>query len=381
LIARERVTDTHSVLVTALIMILINPFLIYNAGFILSFTSVSGIILFNNKISGIIRLPGKYLKETVSVTLSANILTLPFIIYYFKGIPLTFILSNILMGIFVPVIMLYGIIVFLFSFANMKMGYYIALPLDYILTFNIKLIISISKIPFGYINTLSLERYLIALYFAGIYIISAFKRNTLKIIITSLIFAFFIFSLFVNVEGRIFNYADVYAFCGKDGGKVLLSYKGKNIFIDLSVENKINYNSFIKEKCKNRVDLCILGSAFSINNAKNNDLEAAILYYPEIAYEREVLRSYIGNFKTAVPVNDKINIKYGDIDLTLSIGNSYNISEAVIKIKDKCIVITNDFSTDFNSNISYIITGKMIEVYSFENILNCDKEEIERIKI
>ncbi|WP_455538628.1 ComEC/Rec2 family competence protein [Terrisporobacter sp.] len=72
-----------------------NPYIIYNTSFQLSFLATLSIIYFYKIIN-------KYLKVAIiSISLSANILTCPVIYFVFKGIPILFLIGNI---VIVPVI-------------------------------------------------------------------------------------------------------------------------------------------------------------------------------------------------------------------------------------------------------------------------------------
>ncbi|MBC6696008.1 ComEC/Rec2 family competence protein [Terrisporobacter mayombei] len=72
-----------------------NPYIIYNTSFQLSFLATLSIIYFYKIIN-------KYIKNSiVSVSVAANILTIPVVYYTFKGIPTLFILGNM---IIIPVI-------------------------------------------------------------------------------------------------------------------------------------------------------------------------------------------------------------------------------------------------------------------------------------
>ena len=76
------------------IIVLLKPYCIFNIGFLLSYMATLGIIMFNDKINGkLYKLP-KYLRETISIGISAQILSLPIIMIVFKEVSLTSILGN-----------------------------------------------------------------------------------------------------------------------------------------------------------------------------------------------------------------------------------------------------------------------------------------------
>lgn len=104
------------------ILIINNPYVIYNMSFQLSFLATLSIIYFYKIIN-------RYLKiSIVSISLSANILTWPIIYYVLKGIPILFLLGNIIIVPVVGIIMnlsILSIILFEFSIVISKILAYL----------------------------------------------------------------------------------------------------------------------------------------------------------------------------------------------------------------------------------------------------------------
>lgn len=90
--------DALSSLSLAFIIItLISPYLILDLGTLISFLAVLGIILFNSKINKrLVFLPAK-IADMVSVSLSAQVFTLPVIGYVFNQVNLFFIFGNLIL--------------------------------------------------------------------------------------------------------------------------------------------------------------------------------------------------------------------------------------------------------------------------------------------
>ena len=103
----------------ALLMIIINPFIIFNAGFVLSVLSVLGILLYNRKISGFLEkyIP-PYVAQSASLSISAQLMVTPALIYYFGIITPYFLISNLLLVTLSGVYVIVGIILILFSWAG-----------------------------------------------------------------------------------------------------------------------------------------------------------------------------------------------------------------------------------------------------------------------
>jgi competence protein ComEC len=88
----------NNIFLSAFILLLINPDLIFDVGFQLSYTAVVSIVFFYNRIFKLIKTRNrvlKYLWGLIAVSIAAQIGTFPLSIYYFNQFPNLFILSNI----------------------------------------------------------------------------------------------------------------------------------------------------------------------------------------------------------------------------------------------------------------------------------------------
>lgn len=107
--------SSWSLILTATIMLAINPLLLfYDVGFQLSFMAVLGIMKLSNKIEIIwqrlkLKIPTTLgIRESLTMTLAAQITTLPLIIYHFGQASLISPLANILILPLLPIIMILG---------------------------------------------------------------------------------------------------------------------------------------------------------------------------------------------------------------------------------------------------------------------------------
>ena len=86
------------------LLIINNPYIIYNTSFQLSFLATLSIIYFYKIINRCLK------SSIISVSIAANILTMPVVYYTFKGIPILFILGNIIVIPVISIIMSLSII-------------------------------------------------------------------------------------------------------------------------------------------------------------------------------------------------------------------------------------------------------------------------------
>lgn len=93
--------------ISLLITLICNPYNIKNISVLLSYGGVAGIISFLRPVTELINKFIKqknkfinYIKGIVSVSLSVQIIIVPIMIYYYKTVSFTFLISNILTRIF-----------------------------------------------------------------------------------------------------------------------------------------------------------------------------------------------------------------------------------------------------------------------------------------
>lgn len=142
---------------SALIILMYNPYYLFNLGFQLSFLGTLGIVLFNAKIAGYVTklvdfistkllkikrvksknyvriiivyekiFKGKLLKkivELISVSISANILIFPILIYNFNKISFIFLFSNLLVTPILAILVFSGYLTSITSIINIKLAY------------------------------------------------------------------------------------------------------------------------------------------------------------------------------------------------------------------------------------------------------------------
>lgn len=175
--ATGRNYDVARALVLAgIFMILLNPFvLVYDVSFQLSFIATVAVIFLAPRIEKYFMWVTKKfeLRDIVSVTCAAYIFVLPFILYKMGNLSLVALPANILILPFIPFTMLLG---FLTGFVGL-IWYVLAVPLGYVsylmLHYELGVISFLSRLPFA-----------------------AFSIPNFPLVLTILIYAYFIYRLF-----------------------------------------------------------------------------------------------------------------------------------------------------------------------------------------
>lgn len=165
-----------------LLMMLYNPYIIDNAGFVLSVLSTLGIILYGSSFTAFLRkaLP-KTMAEICGVSLSAQITVLPASMYYFHCISTYAVLSNMIVFIFSTVLVVSGLLFVLLSKVII-----VSSVLEIIVEVSSGVILSVSKIvsllPFATVNTGRLDAAFLIVWtaFLASFIIYRQNKNILK---------------------------------------------------------------------------------------------------------------------------------------------------------------------------------------------------------
>jgi competence protein ComEC len=125
----------------ALIQLLINPFLIYDPGFLLSYLAVAGMILMAPIFIRITHFLPRVISFSLSATLGAIIAILPVLAWYFGNIPLVSPISNLLIIPIASLLLPLGLIAFILSALNTT----IAIPICYCCAWLLDALVSINQ--------------------------------------------------------------------------------------------------------------------------------------------------------------------------------------------------------------------------------------------
>jgi competence protein ComEC len=96
----QRRTNTYNTLaVSAFVLLLINPLMVFDVGFQLSYMAVISIVFYQPKFSSLIKTKNiilKYLWGLITVSIAAQLGTTPVCIFYFHQFPTYFLISNLI---------------------------------------------------------------------------------------------------------------------------------------------------------------------------------------------------------------------------------------------------------------------------------------------
>jgi len=142
-------TGSRAVVFAATLMLIQNPLLLFSdVGFQLSFLAVMGLIYLQPILSELLkRIPDTFqLRYNLSGTLSAQIFTLPLLIYNFGQISLISPITNVLILPFLPLTTILGFLFSALGTLSIMLGQFSSFPTYFLLTYFIKIIDFFSKI-------------------------------------------------------------------------------------------------------------------------------------------------------------------------------------------------------------------------------------------
>lgn len=153
----RRSTNNYNVVsFAAILLLLIDPFVIWDVGFQLSFLAVFGLIYYQPKIYKWWYVENKWLDKlwsAVAMSLAAQLATLPLSVYYFHQFPVYFIISNLFILIPITVLMYAGIAILLLKV------YFLAPAFEWLITFTNNGLKWIASLPYAGITEIWLNRW------------------------------------------------------------------------------------------------------------------------------------------------------------------------------------------------------------------------------
>ena len=128
---------SRTLIITLIIMLSFNPFLIHDIGFQLSFLALAGLIYVHPILSGFFKkFPNKFeIKNNLTGTLSAQSLTLPILIYNFGNISVISPFSNILILPLLPFITISGFMISSIGMFFKELALFLSWPVWFLLKY------------------------------------------------------------------------------------------------------------------------------------------------------------------------------------------------------------------------------------------------------
>ena len=237
-----RKSDVYNNLaISALILLIINPYSLLDIGFQLSYMGTIGIVFLHDKIGNFIKINNKIVKyffEMIAVTTCANLAIIPIMMFHFNTISLTFYFSYIIVGPILGIVVIIGFIMFFISLIFTPISSLIAIVLNLMLKFIIKIAEITANMPFSKITIITPSFFFIIVWYLIIISISYkqkvkifyHKNNKLiKKIVSCILIIVLIVNLIIKVDKKLeIHFVDV----GQGDACLIITPLNKKILID-----------------------------------------------------------------------------------------------------------------------------------------------------
>ncbi len=347
----RKYSSLNSIGLAALILTVYNPFWIFDAGFLLSFSAALSFIIYSRYIK-----TENNIFKSLYMYLFLQIFTLPVIVYYFNFIPLMGILYNLVLLPVFTVIMIYGFILLIFnSFLHLmliipfKIFNYILYALNYIVDIS-------DKFPFNglIVPTMSLS-HMIFFYIALFFMIYLHKKKLCKCkkyglaaLIAFYSLTYIVFPL--SDKSLYLNIVDV-----GQGLFTTIKYKGINIVYDCGSSSSKEMGQYIALPYLTKRGIADLDGVFVSHWDDDHCSGLNDLLMSHIKIKGIFSSARNENYPHVVVLSTGYQMKFDDSlimeilwpykDLTL---NNINNSSLVISLnyKDRKILLTGDIEEE-----------------------------------
>jgi competence protein ComEC len=222
----------NSLCFSAAILLFLNPLNLFSVSFQLSYAAVVGIILFFTYFRRILEGLPVYLRNSLSVILSAQLVVGPILAYYFFNISLIGFFTNLLVVPLVSLILISGLFSGIIGILFTPLGSVFVKVPGFLLSIVEKIILISSKIPFATIVVPAMTPINVVLYFTALAIVFGFLpfadkiksqyKNTCAICLMVLAFI----AVFMSSRGFEVTFIDV-----GQGDSILIQTEGKKVVL------------------------------------------------------------------------------------------------------------------------------------------------------
>lgn len=147
----RRYNSTNALCAAAFFLLCYDCNWLWNVGFQLSFTAVLGILLLYKPIYSCLSFQNRaleYVWQMVSVSLAAQVLTLPLLLFHFHQFPTLFLIANVFIIPFSDILLILSMVVAFTPFGNA----FFAQVFQWILSFILKVVAQLDSVPFNLIE-------------------------------------------------------------------------------------------------------------------------------------------------------------------------------------------------------------------------------------
>ena len=269
---RRPVNIYNSISASALVLMLLEPDVIFEVGFQLSYLAVLGIVLIQPKLARLIEVKNKILKffwDLFTVSIAAQLATFPLGIFYFNQFPNYFWISNFIVIPAATLIIWLAFAFFIFS-PIPGISQLLAKLLSWTTGLMIGLLKQVSELPFALKTGLianTFQTIIIYLLLASLFIFAVSKRK--QWLTSSLILVVVLQGTFLYRKFSLINQKQVYVY-NSDNNPIHFINGRKNYLL---LQNQDTITETEKRMIQNVANHLKLDSAIQINLGENQKFE------------------------------------------------------------------------------------------------------------
>ena len=158
--------NLNSLFASACFLLFLDPFMLFDTGFQLSYLAVFGLFTYYPLLSKVFKVRHKLLRlflQAIFVSLSAQLLTTPLVLYYFHQFPNYFLLGNLFVSIPTTILMYTGIILAVCPFA--WLNHYLGMGMNFLCQILLKGLKAIDHFPHSISTGIHLSPFELILFF------------------------------------------------------------------------------------------------------------------------------------------------------------------------------------------------------------------------
>ncbi len=246
----ERETSVYqSILISALLLLIVDPLTLFKVGFQLSYLAVLGVVYIQPKIYRLIYIkykPLDYLWQISTVSIAAQLATFPLGLYYFHQFPNFFLVSNLIVIPLAGVILALGIAYLVLSEVPI-LNEFILNVLNGVLSFMNNTVDWVKSLPYSITWGISIYWYEVVLIYLSLFLfVFSFTLKRSKLFLGSIFTCVLLFSFLIFKSNSVNNENEIVVYNIKDELAIDIFYGNKNLFLSsdelVKNEDKLLFN-------------------------------------------------------------------------------------------------------------------------------------------
>ncbi|GLR19414.1 hypothetical protein GCM10007940_40300 [Portibacter lacus] len=242
-ISNRNIKVLNSVLFAALVMLSIDPQILFQLSFQLSFMAMASILLFYQKIYQFIEFKSTILIklwQLVSLNLSVQIFVLPLSIYYFKQLPTYSLFTSMISVPFIIIIMWGSIIMLLSSTFSILIPKCVGYVLEYLVSGYMHLLDWFSNLPHALVQEISIHGLQVIFWMVAVvgFLCFYYQRNRKTTLACASFLPLLLASSVLNIHQEVISEFTIY----DEPKKLIIDLKNKENVIRILED--IHYKSY-----------------------------------------------------------------------------------------------------------------------------------------